>query len=154
MENIFKDTQVSLISNHLGIYKTTVESIISEYVSYLRGKIDNGESVKVLNICFLRVNNNTTPIKETLAYISYEIAERLNLTQNVVYRVLSTWEEFIIRDLQKFNSCSIRGLIRVRLEKDYKGDFVVRTKKSTVYNGKDVYVTTLPGFKRKAEVVA
>ena len=154
METVFKDTQIAQISNHLNITKTVVYSILTEYITYLKNKIANGESIKFLNVCFLRVDGNSEYTSETLAYISHEIGNNIGQQQTLVYRVLSTYEEFLIKDLRKLNSYSIRGLIRIRLEKDYNGNWKVRTKKSTVYNGVDVYVTTLPSFKRRAEVVA
>ena len=154
MEIVFKDSQIAQISSHLNITKTSVHNILTEYISYLRNKISNGESIKFLNVCYLRVDGQVENTFETLAYIANEIGQRVGQQQPIVYRVLTTYEEFLIKDLRKLNSYSIRGLIRIKLEKDYKGNWVVRTKKSTVYNGHDIYVTTMPSFKRKAEVVA
>lgn len=154
LETVYKDAQISQVSNHLNIPKTTVNQIFSSYVEYLKNKIDNGETVKFLDICYLRVEGKDEQIHETLAYISHELADDLKLSQVLVYRVLTTYGEFLIRDLKKLNSYSIRGLLRIKLEKNYKGEYKVRTKKSTVYNGKDVYVTTTNFFKRKAEVLS
>lgn len=154
METVFKDTQITQISKHLNIPKTVVYSVLTTYINYLKEKIDNGESIKFLNVCYLRVNGKEENTFETLAYISNKIGIIVGQQQPVVYRILSTFEEFLIKDLRKLNSYSIRGLIRIRLEKNYLGEWKVRTKKSTVYNGLDIYVTTLPSFKRKAEVVS
>ena len=154
MEIVYKDAQISQVSNHLSIPKTTVNQIFSTYVDYLKGKINNGETVKFLDVCYLRVDGKDEQIHETLAYISHELADMLKLSQVMVYRVLTTYSEFLIRDLKKLNSYSIRGLLRIKLEKNYKGEYRVRTRKSTVYNGRDVYVTTTNFFKRKAEVLA
>ena len=154
VETVYKDAQISQVSKHLNIPKTTVYQIFTAYVDYLKGKIDKGETVKFLDVCYLRVNGKDEQVHETLAYISHELADSLKLSHVVVYRVLTTYSEFLIRDLKKLNSYSIRGLIRIKLEKNYKGEYKVRTKKSTVYNGKDVYVTTTNFFKRKAEVLA
>lgn len=153
METVYKDTQISQVSNHLNIPKTTVYEIFTTYVDYLKEKIDNGETVKFLDVCYLRVNGKDEQVHETLAYISHELADKLKLSQVVVYRVLTTYSEFLIRDLKKLNSYSIRGLIRIKLERNYKGEYKVRTRKSTIYNGKDVYVTTTNFFKRKVEVL-
>ena len=137
MECIFKDTQVTQISNHLGITKKVVNDILTYYVGYLKSKLESGETVKFLNVCYLKVGGKDVEVHET---------------QSVVYRVITSFEDFLIKDLQNLNSYSIRGLIRIKLEKNYKGEWKVRTKKSTAYNNWDIYITTLPSFKRRAEV--
>lgn len=151
MECIFKDTQVTQISNHLGITKKVVNDILTYYVGYLKSKLESGETVKFLNVCYLKVGGKDIEVHETLAYISNIIGKELDVTQSVVYRVLTSFEDFLIKDLQNLNSYSIRGLIRIKLEKNYKGEWKVRTKKSTAYNNWDIYITTLPSFKRRAE---
>lgn len=153
METIYRDVQVAQLSRKLNIPKSTVSEILNEYVGYLKGKLDNGETVKFLNICYLRVAGKEEKERETLAYVSTEIGRKVNVGSVVVLRVLTSFEEYLISDLQRFYSYSIRGLIRIKLEKNHKGEYKVRTKKSTVYNGKDVYVTTLGSFKRKAEIL-
>lgn len=154
METIFKDEQVSLISKQLGIPKVQVNKIITTYVHYLRCKLDSGETIKFLNICYLKYEGKDEEVHETLAYVSHEVGEVIGQSQVVVYRVLTTFEETLIKELKKLNSFSVRGLIRIKLEKNYKGDYKVRTKKSTVYNNEDIYVTTLGSFKRRVEVVS
>lgn len=153
METIFKDAQVTQISNYLGISKKSVNDIISSYVAYLKGKLESGETVKFLNVCYLRYEGKDLEVHETLAYISNNLGKMLGLSQSVVYRTLTSFEEFLIKDLKGLNSYSICGLIRIRLEKNAKGEWKVRTKKSTAYNNWDIYITTLPSFKRRAEVV-
>ena len=152
MEVVYRDTQIEQIANKLGITKTSVESVWLEYVDRLKSKIAEGKTIKFLNICYLRVNGDEDKTHETLAYISTEIGNKLSISGTVVYRILTTFEELLIKDLQRFYSYSIRGLIRIRLEKNSKGDYKVRIKKSTVYNGYDVYVLTLGSFKRKVEM--
>lgn len=153
METIFRDAQVTQIANYLGIPKKTVCSVITEYVSYLRNKLENGETVKFLNVCYLRYEGRELQVYETLAYISNNLGKELGLSQTLVYRVLTGFEDFMIKDLQKMNSYTIRGLIRIRLEKYIDGGYRVRTKKSTAYNNWDIYVTTLPSFKRRVEML-
>ena len=152
MEVVFKNSQISQISEHLGITKVSVNNILTEYIKRLREKLESGETVKFLNVCYLRVGDSCSVAKETLAYISAEIGEVVGQSSTVVYRVLTTYEDLLIRDLRKLNTYSIRGVVRIKLEKNYKGEYKVRTKKSTAYNGFDVYVTTLPSFKRRVEV--
>ena len=153
METIFKDIQVAQISQYLGISKKAVNDIITNYVSYLKAKLESGETVKFLNVCYLRYEGKELDVHETLAYISNNLGKDLGLSQTVVYRTLTAFEDFLIKDLQNLNSYSIRGLIRIRLEKNLKGEWKVRTKKSTAYNNWDIYITTLPSFKRRAEVI-
>lgn len=153
METIFKDIQVAQISQHLGISKKAVNDIITSYVSYLKNKLESGETVKFLNVCYLRYEGKELDVHETLAYVSNNLGRELGLSQTVVYRTLTAFEDFLIKDLQNLNSYSIRGLIRIRLEKNSKGEWKVRTKKSTAYNNWDIYITTLPSFKRRAEVI-
>ena len=153
METVYRDDQVTQIGKYLGIPKNVVCDVITSYVEYLKNKLEGGETIKFLNICYLKVGGKDEGVHETLAYTAHELGDRLDVQPNVVYRVLTTFEEFLIRDLKKLYSYSIRGLLRIRLEKNYKGEYKVRTKKSTVYNGMDVYVTTLGSFKRKAEVL-
>lgn len=152
-EVVYKDTQITQVSNYLGISKVSVDKVLTYYVDYLKEKLEKGETIKFLNICYLRVNGKQETMHETLAYVSDEIGSILGISQVVVLRILSTYEEILIKDLKKLYAYSIRGLIRIRLEKNYKGEFKVRTKKSTVYNGKDIYVTTTNSFKRKVEIV-
>lgn len=153
METVYRDDQVAQISKHLGIPKVTVTNILTSYVNYLKGKLESGETIKFLNVCYLRVGGKDESLHETIAYTSNELGNSLGISGNMVYRVLTTFEEFLIKDLRKLYSYSIRGLIRIKLEKNYKGEYKVRTKKSTVYNCEDVYVTTTGYFKRKAEVL-
>lgn len=154
MEIVYKDEQVSQLSNYLDLPKTTVRDVLNSYIQYLRDKLDSGETIKFLNVCYLRVMGKGESNHETLAYISNELGKQLKVSQVVVHRILTTYEEFLIRDLRKLYSYSIRGLIKIRLVQNQYGDYKVRTKKSTAYNGKPVYVTTTGYFKRKAEVIA
>ena len=152
MEVVFKNSQISQISEHLGITKVSVNNILTEYIKRLRERLESGETIKFLNVCYLRVGGSGSVARETLAYISAEIGEVVGQSSTVVYRVLTTYEDLLIRDLRKLNTYSIRGVVRIKLEKNYKGEYKVRIKKSTAYNGFDVYVTTLPSFKRRVEV--
>lgn len=154
METIYRDEQVAQISKRLNISKLCVTEVIKEYVSYLRNKLDAGDTVKFLNVCYLRrKDGDESNLHETLAYTASELSKSLSLSPVVVGRILQEYEETLIKDLRKLNSYSIRGIIRIKLEKNYRGEFKVRTKKSTVYNGTDVYVTTIGKFKRRAEVL-
>lgn len=151
-EVVFKDAQMSQLSKRLGIPKSTATKIWDEYINRLSKQIEEGKTVKFLNVCYLVVNNKCEGYRETLAYISHEIADKLGYTQVLVYRVLTSFEEYLILDLQKLYCYSIRGICRIRLER-YGGDYKVRIKKSTKYNSMDIYVSTISTFKRKVEAV-
>lgn len=151
MDIVFKDDQVNQISKYLKITKITVSNVLTMYVNYLKGKLSEGETVKFLNVCYLRVAGKDESTHETLAYISHELANDLGLSQVIVNRVLTTYEEFLIKDLKRLYKYSIRGLVRIRLERNHKGEYRVRIKKSTVYNGQDIYISTTGYFKRKVE---
>lgn len=158
-KSALKSDQLSQVAQNLGIPYYKVEEIIDEYTCYLGEKLRSGESVRVLNICYLNAGVSKRVPKETTAYISYEIGKRVGMSSNVVYRVLSTYEEFVIRNLRKTYDCRIRGLVRITLEPFYskkvdKTVMKVRMKKSTIYNAKDIRVSALSSFKRKLEVEA
>lgn len=153
-EVVFKDVQMSQLSSRLGIPKTTVTKIWDTYINRLSRQIEEGKTVKFLNVCYLRVNDTEVKkgegYQETLAYIAHEIADELSLSQVLVYRVLTSFEEYLILDIQNLYCYSIRGICRIRLER-YGNSYKVRIKKSTKYNAMDVYISTMSTFKRKVE---
>ena len=149
MEIVYRDEQVNQIARNLSIPKKTVKDVIVGYVNYLRDRIEEGKTIKFLNVCYLKVAGQEEETHETLAYISHELGDILSVSPNVAYRVLLSYEEFLIRDLRKLYSYSIRGLLRIRLEQDYKGEYRVRARKSTAYTGKDITVSVTNRFKRK-----
>lgn len=155
--SILKGEQLSQIATCLNIPICKVEDIVQEYIYYLSSKLKSGESVKFLNVCYLNTGVSKRAPKETTAFISEEIGKRLNVSGNIVYRVLNTYEEFIIRNLRKTYDCRIRGLVRITLEPFYSKKLKktvrrVRMKKSTIYNAQDIRVSALSSFKRKLEV--
>lgn len=152
-ETIYRDVQVAQIATSLKLNKNIVESIIVGYVSYLKKHLEEGETVKFLNVCYLRVNGQDESSHKTLAYICTELSKDFGVSSNVIYRVLTSFEEYLISDLQNMYTYCIRGLINIRLEKNTKGEYRVRTKKSTIYNGLPVYVTTIGSFKRRVEIL-
>lgn len=154
MSTIFKDIQISDLSYKLNIPKSVVNTILTAYIDYLKAKVLSGETVKFLNVCYLKVDGNPETTHETLAYVSNEIGLAIGQSQNVVYRVLSTYEESIIQDIRSMFSYSIRGLVRLKLEKDYHGNLRVRAKKSTIFDNYNIRVITTCSFKRKAEIMA
>ena len=148
MEISFKRDQIEEISFKVGIPKTVVYLVISRYVDYLKGRLEDGNTVKFLNICYLKVSGREEELHETLAYIANELGKDVGQSQNMVFRILLEMEEMVVKNLSELNAFTVRGLVRVKVENTFDG-YRVRVKKSTVYNGHDVYITTLPSFKRK-----
>lgn len=150
-EVFFRKEQVEEISSKLNITKLSVEEIVFAYEDYLIKRLQLGESVKFLNICFLKRNKADSTI-ETLAYTSTEISKEFNgrYSSEMILRVLTTFQEVIESNLKKFNGFSIKGLVRIRLV-EYGNGYKVRIKKSTTLNGEDVRVQTIGSFRRKVE---
>lgn len=150
-EVFFRKEQVEEISSKLNITKLSVEEIVFAYEDYLIKRLQLGESVKFLNICFLKRTNTDSTI-ETLAYTSTEISKEFNgrYSSEMILRVLTTFQEVIESNLKKFNGFSIKGLVRIRLV-EYGNGYKVRIKKSTTLNGEDVRVQTIGSFRRKVE---
>lgn len=153
-EVIYRDEQVNQLSSNLNLPKTVITGILKEYSCYIKERLMAGYTVKFLNVCYIRVNGESEKEHETLAYVATEIAGRVGVSGDIAYRVLSAFEEYMIRDLRKFYGYCIKGIIRIRLEQTSEGVYKVRTKKSTRYNGLPITVTTLGSFRRKAEIIA
>lgn len=153
-EVIYRDEQVNQLSSNLNLPKTVITGILKEYSCYIKERLMAGYTVKFLNVCYIRVNGESEKEHETLAYVATEIAGRVGVSNDIAYRVLSAFEEYMIRDLRKFYGYCIKGIIRIRLEQTSEGVYKVRTKKSTRYNGLPITVTTLGSFRRKAEIIA
>lgn len=153
-EVIYRDEQVNQLSSNLNLPKTVITGILKEYSCYIKERLMAGYTVKFLNVCYIRVNGESEKEHETLAYVATEIAGRVGVSNDIAYRVLSAFEEYMIRDLRKFYGYCIKGIIRIRLEQTSEGVYKVRTKKSTRYNGLPITVTTFGSFRRKAEIIA
>lgn len=150
MLTVYRDEQVDVIRSKLRLPKSQVEKVLVGYVAYLKREIEKGRTVKFLNICYLRVGDGTDKSKETLAYISNELARELSYGKESVYAILNSFEETIISDVSRFYTYTIRGLVKITLS-DYMNTLKVRVKKSTVYNNERVRVITIGSFKRKVE---
>lgn len=151
MEIVSRGGQIDLISERLNISKKDVSLILFNYTTYIQEKINAGETVKFLNICYFK--NTEEPkdfTRETLAYIATEIANVSDMGRVTVLRVLTTLEELIIQDIVEGKGYAIKGLVRVRYEK-IDGVRKVRIRKSVKYLGRPVCVVLINSFKRKVE---
>jgi len=151
METVYKSEQVYLISEKLGLSQKDVKRILDNYVGRVISKINKGESVKFLNICYFVFDESRVRYHETLAYISSEIGSELKIGKEVVYRVLSEFDNFVATDLKKFYSYTVRGLFSIGLEEYKKGIYKVRVRKSSSLRDIGVRIVTINSFKRKVE---
>lgn len=150
MEVVYKRAQLSQLASKLGISKVQVSTVWELYVLTLQEEIAKGNTVKFFNICYISVEGKPLAETKTLAYIAHEIADELKLGKDVVFRILLSYEEYLIRDLRKSYYYSIRGLVGIRLV-PRNGYYRVKVKKSKVYEGMDIRVMAMPSFKRKIE---
>ena len=149
MEIWYREKQVDEIARRLNIPKNDVDLVLYNYTMYLQARVNAGQTVKVLNICYLKNSENVADEKiETLAYISTEIANLSSMGRVTVHRILLLLEELIVKDLGEGLGFAIKGLIRIRALYE-NGERKVRIKKSTKYNSKRVTVVTLNAFRRK-----
>ena len=151
MNKVFKSDQIYVISKKLGIPQTEVRRVLDCYCEKLRNDLEEGKTVKFLNICYLVNRCNKVYYNETLAYISHEIGLKTKLGKELVYRVLLTLEELITKDLCSSFSYVIRGLVSISLIEYNRGTYKVRIRKSESLSHLDIRVLTLNSFKRKVE---
>ena len=151
MNSVYKNEQIYAINKSTKLNKTDIKKVIDCYISYIKEQVLSGRTVKFLNICYLS-SGNDTKYRETKSYISTEIAMKLNLGRESVYRVLSDYEDIIIDGLKKRTySYSIHGLLSISVT-DYINDTVkVRIRKSDSLANLNIRVLTLNSFKRKVE---
>lgn len=147
-DTVYKEEQITRLANDLSLPVVKVVDIWDAYVDNLLYHIYSGSTVKFLGVCYLRVNNETYDVQYTLAYMANEIANKLAMSSEIVYRVLTSWQDIILSDLKKDRAYSIRRIATMSIE-----DNRLRLRKSTVYTGSglDVRVMACPSFKRKVE---
>ena len=153
MSGVYKQDQVYAISKSTRLSKSDIKKVIDSYIAYVRDKALNGETVKFLNICYLSSGSKSSlNYRETKSYVSTEIAIKLRMSKEAVYRVLSDYENIIIEDLVKKNySYVIHGLINISVIEYTKDVYKVRIRKSDSLANRNIRVLTLNSFKRKVE---
>ena len=150
MEVVYKESQVEMISNMLNISKRDVDLVLMNYRNYLQLKINNGETVRVLGICYLvNINEGIDVERETLGYVASEIAIMSGMGSVTVLNILTALEDCIVHDISEGKGYCLKGLIRVRGVINDKGELKVRVLKSVIYNGENIRVSTLNSFRRK-----
>lgn len=149
MEIWYRERQVEEVAEKLKVTKADIDLVFRNYAAYLQERVNEGRTVKVLNICYLKnkVSGDDDKI-ETLAYIATEIANSTGMGNVTVSRILSALEDVIIKDICNGVGFSIRGLVRIRVISENR-EKRVRIKKSTKYNGMPITVVTLGAFRRR-----
>ena len=72
MVTLYRDEQVNTLSYNLNIPKSTVRSIITGYVEYVKSCLREGEPCKFLNIVKFRVNGRDEKKHPRIIYNNYE----------------------------------------------------------------------------------
>lgn len=153
MDILFREEQVEKIAVKLNISKQNVNLILYNYSTYLQNKLRSGNTIKVLNICYVgNPNEPKDANRETLGFIATELSMLSNMGSTTILRVLLTLEELIIKDIKSGIGYCIRGLIRIRCIRDDNGEYHVRIRKSTNFNGMPVRIITLNSFRRRVDM--
>ena len=146
MQKIYKEEQIDVVSRKLNMPRTVVKSIVERYIDMLLDELSTGKTVRVLNICYLRVKDESFDCdRKTLAYISSEIGKELSIGGATVLRVLTFLEDQIVSNLQRGNGFTLRGLIRIQTAEE-NGSTRLRIRKATCYNSSPVYVSPVGRF--------
>ena len=96
---VYKDEQIQEISNKLNVPKKMVIDVWETYVGLNQLAVDMGKSIKFLNIFYVCVDGDMHPVYNTLAYDAREIGDSLNTSSEMVYRILTELEEYILKNL-------------------------------------------------------
>lgn len=149
MQKVYKEEQIDIVARKLSLSRVAVKSIVERYVDMLVDELLSGKTIKILNICYLRVKTDDADNeRKTLAYISTEIGRELSIGGATVLRVLSFFEDQIVSDLQRGNGFTLRGLIRIQTTEE-NDSTRLRIRKATCFNSAPIYVSTLGSFRRR-----
>lgn len=148
---VYKSDQIYSLSKKLGLTNTEVKKVLDLYFESLLRDLNSGNTVKFLNVCYLVCGKDKGSYHETLAYKCTEISKELKMGKNIVYGILSTFEDLLVLDLRRFYSYSIRGLVHISLEEYREGIYKVRIRKSSSMFNEDIRVVSINSFKRKVE---
>lgn len=151
MNRVYKTDQIYFLSKAVGVSQADVKRVLDCYTDRLKEKLSNGETIKFLNICYLVNSENKQYYHETLAYISTEIGNETKLGKELVLRILTTYEDTIARDLRKFYTYGVRGLVKFRYTEYRNGICRLRVNKGSNLDS-NIRVITLNSFRRKVEL--
>lgn len=149
---VYKEEQINNLSERLNLTKTCVVNILNCYIGYILDRLSIGETVKFLNICYLKVGGKgVSDTRETLAYVANEIGYVVDVTPEVVLRVLISFEEYLLNDLRHGKDYCIKRIVRLKVDTLPDGRKKLRVCKSTIFNGMDITACALGSFRRKVE---
>lgn len=153
METVFRTEQVFVLSKKLKLSQKSVKTVLDSYINRITSRLENGETVKFLNICYL-VNEERgfKDYQETTAYISNEIGKETKLGKECVFRILTEFERLIVKDVKNFYTYTITGLLKISCCEYKTGVYKVRIRKSDKYDSQGIRVATINSFKRKVEL--
>lgn len=134
-----KKIQIEDLSLKVSVPKSTVKDIYNGYCDYIAEQVVNGKTVKFLNL-FYMVKDGYRGSRETLAYASHELANRLGISPILCLRVLKELQESIIVHLNRGYIFNIRGIANISVG-IYNGVNVVYVKKSTNFRNSNVSVS-------------
>ena len=147
---VYKDEQIQEISNKLNVSKKMVIDVWETYVGLNQLAVDMGKSIKFLNIFYVCVEGDRHPVYNTLAYDAREIGDSLNTCSEMVYRILTELEEYILKNLASNRGVCVRGIVTLSVEGSERK--VVRARRSYVLgHGSKIY--QISSFRRKMEVL-
>lgn len=152
MESINKVDDIIRISKKMGIPREWVKSIVNSYITYVYNKVINGETVSFLRICDFRTKGYIGN-KETLGFISNEVAKELGYSGLLVKSVLLYYEDIIASDIKRYRRHVINGLVKIGIEETYGNRLVITSSRSYTLKGVPNLVLSVRGsFKRKVGV--
>lgn len=106
--------QVWIIADKYNISQTTVHTIINSYLTYCKELLVNGERVDFYGLVSIVPDTLSTNYSTTLAYNCSIIADRLGLPSYTVYRIMQTYIEDAIENIQNGVTVEMRGLVVCR----------------------------------------
>lgn len=152
MNVLYREAISDIVAEKLRLSKVDTDLILYNYIKYMQEKLTTESSVNILNICYI-INNDVYDsdnyTKETMAYVSTELAKITNMGSETINRVLLTLQDMIISEVDTDKSYCLRGLIRVRYVKDENGVVKPRVRKSSVFNSYNKYRISATNFFRR-----
>lgn len=123
VERIGRSEQIDLISEDLGIYKTTVENVFKAYTGYIRYCIDRSYETGWLGIIIFRNNAHKgtgDDYYETYSYQVNVVAREINESPVLVKGILDYLREMIRKDILLHINYSIFKLGTIGISDDKK----------------------------------
>ena len=150
MEVVFKQEQFKLVSKKVNLPFTKVSEVLNSYIQYLKDEITNGNTVRFLNICYIKVDGNGCKNLKTRAFIATELSKEVDVSSSVIMGILDRYEELIEKDVTSFFPYTIKGLLRIKIDDSPKGN-KLHIYKTSEYNNLPIRIYTIRQFKYRCE---